>query len=82
MMVSVAQLVERELAGEIEVLGENLPLCPPQMPHDLTRDRSRAAAVGSRRLTARPTRTVSVAVSQWIFLFVDQPLFVSYPGLF
>jgi hypothetical protein len=25
-----------------------VPLCPPQMPHDLTR----AAAVGSRRLTA------------------------------
>jgi hypothetical protein len=21
-------------AGETEVLGENLPLCPPQIPHD------------------------------------------------
>jgi hypothetical protein len=29
-----------------------VPLCPPQMPHDLTWDRNRAAAVGSRRLTA------------------------------
>jgi hypothetical protein len=28
------------------------PLCPPQMPLDQTRDRSRAAAVGSQRLTA------------------------------
>jgi hypothetical protein len=28
------------------------PLCPPQIPHDQTRDRTRAAAVGSQRLTA------------------------------
>jgi hypothetical protein len=27
-------------------------LCPPQMPHDLTWARTRAAALGSRRLTA------------------------------
>jgi hypothetical protein len=27
-------------------------LCAPQIPHDLTRARTRAAAVGSRRLTA------------------------------
>jgi hypothetical protein len=29
-----------------------VPLCPPQIPHDLTRARTRAAAVKSRRLTA------------------------------
>jgi hypothetical protein len=29
-----------------------VPLCPPQIPHDMTWDRTRAAAVGSRRLTA------------------------------
>jgi hypothetical protein len=29
-----------------------VPLCPPQIPHELTWDRTRAAAVGSRRLTA------------------------------
>jgi hypothetical protein len=29
-----------------------VPLCPPQIPHNLTWDRTRAAAVGSRRLTA------------------------------
>jgi hypothetical protein len=29
-----------------------MPLCPPQIPHDLTWARIRAAAVGSRRLTA------------------------------
>jgi hypothetical protein len=27
-----------------------VPLCPPQIPHDLTWDRTRAAAVGSQRL--------------------------------
>jgi hypothetical protein len=27
-------------------------LCPPQIPHDLTRARTRAAAVGKQRLTA------------------------------
>jgi hypothetical protein len=29
-----------------------VPVCPPQIPHDLTWDRTRAAAVGSQRLTA------------------------------
>jgi hypothetical protein len=29
-----------------------VPLCPPQIPHDLTWDRTRAVAVGSQRLTA------------------------------
>jgi hypothetical protein len=29
-----------------------VPLCPPQIPRDQTRDRIRAAAVGSHRLTA------------------------------
>jgi hypothetical protein len=28
------------------------PLCPPQIPHDQTCTRTRAAAVGSQRLTA------------------------------
>jgi hypothetical protein len=27
-----------------------MPLCPPQIPHDLTWARTRAAAVGSQRL--------------------------------
>jgi hypothetical protein len=37
-----------------------LPLCPPQIPHGLSRDRTRGSAVGGRRLTAwamaRPVR--------------------------
>jgi hypothetical protein len=52
MMMNVEQSVEWELAGETEVHGENLSLCPPQIPYDLTWARIRAAAVGSRRLTA------------------------------
>jgi hypothetical protein len=54
-MVIVEQLVERRFARETEVLGENLPLeplCPSQIPYDYTRVQTRAAAVGSKRLTA------------------------------
>jgi hypothetical protein len=29
-----------------------VPLCPSQIPHDLTWDRTRAAAVGSQQVTA------------------------------
>jgi hypothetical protein len=29
-----------------------VPICPPQIPYDMTWSRTRAAAVGSRRLTA------------------------------
>jgi hypothetical protein len=54
-MMSVEQSVEWELAGETEVLGENLPpvpLCPPQIQHNLTWARTQGAALGSWRLTA------------------------------
>jgi hypothetical protein len=47
--------VEWNWQGKTEVLEEKLvpvPLCPPQIPHGLTRDRTRASAVGGRRLTA------------------------------
>jgi hypothetical protein len=44
-------MIVEQLAGETEVLGENLPQCrcPPKTAHDLTRDATRAPAVGSRR---------------------------------
>jgi hypothetical protein len=32
-----------------------VPLSPPQIPHDLTRDRTRSVTVGSQRLTAWAT---------------------------
>jgi hypothetical protein len=47
--------VEWNWQGKTEELGEKpvlLPLCPPQIPHWLTWDRTRASAVGGRRLTA------------------------------
>jgi hypothetical protein len=47
-------LVEWELAGETEVLGENLPQYNfVHHKSHLTWDQTRAAAAGSRRLTAR-----------------------------
>jgi hypothetical protein len=45
-----------------------VPLCPPQMPHDLTRARTWAAAVGSRRqiawAVARPRGGVTQSTKQ------------------
>jgi hypothetical protein len=43
------------LAGETRSTGSkpaSVPLCPPQIPHDLTQTRTLAVAVGSLRLTA------------------------------
>jgi hypothetical protein len=50
MMMNVKQSVEKDLGGETKVLEENLCQChcPPQIPDDLTRDRTQAAAMGSR----------------------------------
>jgi hypothetical protein len=48
------------LAGETEVLGENLPQCHfVHHKSHLTRARTRAAAVGSQRLTINYLRTLS-----------------------
>jgi hypothetical protein len=45
------------------------PLCPPQIPHDQTQARPRAAAVGSQRLTAwamaRPIPKIIIMVGLW-----------------
>jgi hypothetical protein len=37
-----------------------VPLCPPQIPHGLTRDRNRASAVRGRRLTGGVTEDSSI----------------------
>jgi hypothetical protein len=42
--------------GRTEVLGEKpvpVPLCPPQIPHGLTQDQTRAPVVGGQQLPAR-----------------------------
>jgi hypothetical protein len=49
-LMNVEQSVELELAGEIEVLGENLPQCRfVHHKYHMTWARTRAAAVGSRQ---------------------------------
>jgi hypothetical protein len=55
------------LAGETEILGENLLKCRivhHKIPHYLTRDRTRAAAVGNRRLTARAAARIDCRLNQ------------------
>jgi hypothetical protein len=37
-----------------------VPLCTPQIPHDLTWARTRAAAVGNQRLIARAMAVVKI----------------------
>jgi hypothetical protein len=69
-MMNVEQSVEWELAGKTEVLGGKpapMPLCPPQIPHDLTWARTRAAAVGNRRLTAwAMARPLLIFIRGWV----------------
>jgi hypothetical protein len=47
-----------------------VPLCPPQIPHDLARARTRATAVGNRQLTAsamaRPEGNMHAGVVEMI----------------
>jgi hypothetical protein len=48
-------LVQLYRQGKTEVLGEKpvpVPICPPQISHGLTWDRSRASEVTGPRLTA------------------------------
>jgi hypothetical protein len=42
-----------------------VPLCPPQIPHGLTRDRTRASALGSRRLTGTWTYPPAASERGW-----------------
>jgi hypothetical protein len=54
-MINVEQSVELQLAGETEVLEQNLPQCQfvhHKPTHDLTWDGTRVVAIGSRRITA------------------------------
>jgi hypothetical protein len=47
--------VEWNWQGKTKILAEKpvpVPRCPPQIPHELTRNQTRASAVGGRRLTA------------------------------
>jgi hypothetical protein len=82
--------VEWNWQGKTEVLGEKpvpVPLCPPQIPHGLTRDQTRASVVRGWRLTAwaiaRPNVTLSLMQSEsfsishqccWVSFFWDVAL--------
>jgi hypothetical protein len=48
-----------------------VPLCPPQIPHDLNRARTRAAAVESQPLTARAMAGPQILVSVLINLHTE-----------
>jgi hypothetical protein len=71
--------VEWNRQGKTEELGEKpapVPLCPPQIPHGPTRDRTRTSAVGGQQLTAwataRPVQshygvTTASHITQFVF---------------
>jgi hypothetical protein len=46
-----------------------IPLCPPQIPYDLTRDRTWAAAVGSQRLTNHLCYDTAIA-QRYFYLYL------------
>jgi hypothetical protein len=55
MMMIVEQLVELSIGKGNRSTRRKpgpMPLCPPQIPHELTQARTRDAAVGNRLLTA------------------------------
>jgi hypothetical protein len=57
-----------------------VPLCPPHIPHDLNWARTRAAAVGNRRLTAwamaRPKLCLCYLKSSWMSRHLAHRVFV------
>jgi hypothetical protein len=51
---AIGEMPDRE-NWSTRIKPASVPLCPPQIPHDLNGARTRATAVGYRRLTARAT---------------------------
>jgi len=74
----VDEWVEWFWQGKTEILGENpvlVSLCPPQIPHILAWNRTRALAVRGRRLTAWATARSSltiIKIAVWRFLRENQ----------
>jgi hypothetical protein len=63
--------VEWNWQGKTDVLGEKpvpVPLCPPQIPHGPSRDRTRASTVTDRRLNAW---AMARAYSCLLFIYYD-----------
>jgi hypothetical protein len=69
--------VERTtIAGENEVLGENLPqrhLVPPQIPHDQVRFRTPDRSGGKPA-----TNRLSYGAAHYIWLLVNRPAFAGF----
>jgi hypothetical protein len=73
--------------GRLKYSGKKpvpVPLCPPQIPHGLTRDRTRASAVRGRRLTAwtmaRPWQTFERIVPPSLWEQARQECYVMLPS--
>jgi hypothetical protein len=85
-MMSVDQPVEWELVREIEGLGENYPQCHfvHQVTDVLTWARTRAAVVGSRRLTAwamaRPQDHCNYSIHTFFSVFSSRCLVAASNG--
>jgi hypothetical protein len=73
MMMSVEQSVEWELAGETEAPGEYLPqyICPPQIPHDLTWARTRAAASATNHLSYGMANNVHILTVYFSLIYFN-----------
>jgi hypothetical protein len=76
MMMSVEQLM-KSVAGEAELLGQNLPQGPPQIPHDLTQAQTWAVAVGRQGLTAGAMAVLLAPIGSPRALFFILPLPIS-----
>jgi hypothetical protein len=71
-----------KLTGENRQLGEKpvpVPLCPPQTPRGLTRDRTRASAVEGRRLTASAMARPIFMLILIYFYFIYVSLYLYFP---
>jgi hypothetical protein len=53
-----------------------VPLCPPKIPHALSRDRTRASAVGGRRLTAWAMARPSTQVAPTLKFYASFMIFL------
>jgi hypothetical protein len=68
--------VERELTGERDVAGEKLsvPLCPPQMPHELTWLGSWAVAVSKGKVPAVDWKSKMISIVNVYYICTQSSL--------
>jgi hypothetical protein len=71
---------DREKSKYSEKKPVPVPLCPPQIPHRLTRDRIRASAMGGRRLTAWAMARPSLAPYTSFLVVPKHKIYVLSPS--